>query len=113
MYDFADSRAAVHPKAFLAGWTGKLVCDDYAGYKGLFAAGVTEVGCLAHARRKFHDLWVNHKSALAEEALKLFGALYDFEQQAREVSAEQRRHMRQLQSRPIADKLREWLLLHR
>jgi transposase len=113
VYDFADSRAAAHPKQFLGGWSGKLVCDDYAGYKGLFAAGVTEVGCLAHARRKFTDLWMNHQSPLAEEALKLFGALYDVERQARELNAEQRQRIRQLQSRPIADKLREWLLLHR
>lgn len=113
VYDFADSRAGVHPKAFLAGWAGKLVCDDYSGYKALFSAGVTEAGCLAHARRKFHDLWVNHHSAAAEETLKLFGLLYDVEREAREVSAEQRRRMRQLQSRPIADKLREWLLLQR
>ena len=113
VYDFADSRAAVHPKEFLAGWAGKLVCDDYSGYKGLFAAGVTEVGCLAHARRKFTDLWVNHHSALAEEALKLFGKLYDVEREARELSAERRQRLRQLQSRPIADKLREWLMLHR
>jgi transposase len=113
IYDFADSRAAAHPKQFLGDWSGKLVCDDYAGYKGLFAAGVTEVGCVAHARRKFNDLWVNHQSPLAEEALKLFGALYDVERQARELSAEQRQRTRQLQSRPIADKLREWLLLHR
>ena len=42
VYDFADSRAAVHPKQFLQGWSGKLVCDDYSGYKGLFADGVTE-----------------------------------------------------------------------
>jgi transposase len=113
VYDFADSRAAAHPQAFLDGWSGKLVCDDYSGYKGLFGAGLTEVGCAAHARRKFNDLWVNHKSVLAEEALKLFGALYDVERQARELGKEQRQRMRQLQSRPIADKLREWLLLHR
>jgi len=113
VYDFADSRAAAHPKAFLEGWSGKLVCDDYSGYKGLFGARVSEVGCLAHARRKFYDLWVNHKSALAEEALKLFGEIYDVERQSRELSAEQRQLMRQLQSRPIADKLREWLRLHR
>ena len=87
--------------------------DDYAGYKALFAGGVTEVGCLAHARRKFNDLWVNHQSAPAEQALQLFGALYDVERQARELSAEERQRLRQLQSRPIADKLREWLLLHR
>ena len=85
---------AAHPQAFLEGWSGKLVCDDYAGYKGLFTDGRTEVGCLAHARRKFHDLWVNHKSPLAEEALKLFGALYDVEREARELSAEQRQRLR-------------------
>ena len=113
VYDFADSRAGAHPKAFLDGWSGKLVCDDYAGYKGLFAAGCTEIGCMAHARRKFHDLWVNHKSPLAEEALKLFGALYDVERQAQELSVERRQRLRDLQSRPTIDKLHQWLLLHR
>jgi transposase len=113
VYDFADSRAAAHPKTFLEGWSGQLVCDDYSGYKGLFADGVTEVGCLAHARRKFNDLWVNHKSAVAEEALKLFGELYDVEREARELGTEQRQRMRRLQSRPTADKLREWLILQR
>ena len=113
VYDFADSRAAAHPKGFLGDWRGKLVCDDYSGYKGLFDHGITEVGCLAHARRKFHDLWVNHQSPLAEETLLLFGKLYDIEREARELSSEQRQRMRQLESKPIADKLREWLLLHR
>ncbi len=113
VYDFAETRAAAHPKQFLNGWSGQLVCDDYSGYKGLFAAGVTEVGCLAHARRKFNDLWVNHQSPVAEEGLKLFGALYDIERQARDLSSDERQRIRQLQSRPITDKLREWLLLHR
>ena len=80
VYDFADSRAGAHPQAFLDGWSGKLVCDDYVGYKALFTNGRTEIGCLAHSRRKFHDLWVNHKSAVAEEALKFFAAVYEVEQ---------------------------------
>ena len=45
--------------------------------------------------------------------MKLFGALYDVERQAGELSSEQRQRMRQLQSRPIVDKLHEWLVLHR
>src|SRR4030095_7330287 len=113
VYEFAQSRAAAHPKGFLEGWRGQLVCDDYSGYKGLFDNGITEVGCLAHARRKFNDLWVNHQSPLAEEALQLFGKLYEVEREARELSSEQRQRMRQLQSWPIADTLRKWLLLHR
>ena len=113
VYDFADSRAGAHPQAFLEGWSGKLVCDDYAGYKALFTAGRTEIGCLAHARRKFHDLWVNHKSPVAEEALKFFAALYELERQAQALSSEQRQQLRAFESQPIMDKLHTWLLLQR
>src|SRR5947207_10564965 len=91
----------------------QVVCDDYSGDTCLIADGVSAVGCPAPARRRVSDLWVNHKSPLAEEALKLFGKLYDVEREARELSTEQRQCIRQLQARPIADKLREWLLLHR
>ena len=113
VYDFAETRGGRHAQAFLGDWAGKLVCDDYAGYKALFADGVTEVGCMAHARRKFYDLWVNHKSQLAEEALKLYGELYDVERDLQEVDADGRHRIRQLRSRPIADALRQWLILHR
>jgi transposase len=113
VYDFADGRAGRHAKAFLEGWRGTLVCDDYGGYKALFEAGVTEAGCIAHARRKFHELSANHKSALAEDALKLYGALYDVERLAAELDAEGRRRLRELRSKPIADTLYDWLTLHR
>jgi transposase len=52
IYDFADSRSGVHAREFLGNWSGKLVCDDYSGYKALCARGVIEIGCMAHARRK-------------------------------------------------------------
>jgi len=113
VYDFADSRAGEHARRFLDGWFGKLVCDDFSGYKALFERGVTEVGCLAHARRKFHELWVNHKSAVAEQALSFFGALYDIERIASELDADERQRLRQLKSRPIADTLHQWLILQR
>ena len=63
------------------GWHGKLVCDDFSGYNACFELGVTEVGCLAHARRKFHELWANHGSQVGERALKFFGELYDIERE--------------------------------
>jgi transposase len=64
VYDFADSRAGGHPKRFLEGWSGKLVCDDYSGYKGLFVAGVTEIGCLAHYL-ELRFIWRNRCLKLA------------------------------------------------
>ena len=70
VFDFADSRGGQHCRAFLGlpgadGWRGSLVCDDFSGYKAGFEMGVIEAGCLAHARRKFHELWANHQSTIA------------------------------------------------
>jgi hypothetical protein len=115
IYDFADSRAGVHAREFLRDWSGKLVCDDYSGYKSLFECGVIEIGCMAHARRKLHDLYANHRSDIAEEGLRYFAALYEIEREARELKldAERRRQLRQQRSKPIAESLRQWLVRHR
>jgi len=115
IYDFADSRSGLHARAFLNGWSGKLVCDDYSGYKALFERGVTEIGCMAHARRKFHELYVNHRSDVAEEGLRHFSALYEIERLAREqkLDAAQRRELRQQRAKPAAEALRQWLTRQR
>lgn len=113
VFDFAESRGGRHADAFLSTWRGTLVCDDYSGYKALFRQGVTEAGCMAHARRKFHELWANHSSQIAEEALKLFGVLYEVERAAQDRDADQRYEMRQQQARPVADTLHAWLLAQR
>ena len=113
VYDFADSRAGRHAQAFLGSWSGTLVCDDYAGYKRLFEAGVSEAGCMAHARRKFFDLHANHQSQIAGEALGLFGALYEVEREGACLDSAQRLRLRQDKSVPLADALHAWLRLQR
>ena len=62
IYDFCESRSGEHNRQFLEDWRGSLVTDDFAGYKGTFLNGVIEVVCMAHARRKFFDLFENNKS---------------------------------------------------
>jgi transposase len=64
VFNFADSRSGDNVRQFLQlpgpqGWQGKLVTDDFSGYKACFEMGVTEVGCMAHARRKFHEQWAS------------------------------------------------------
>jgi transposase len=118
VFDFADSRSGENVRSFLglgqhSGWKGKLVTDDFSGYKACFELGVTEVGCLAHARRKFHELWVHHGSQLGEQALRFFARLYDFERAARHATADERRRLRQRKSRRVAAVLHRWLLLQR
>jgi hypothetical protein len=112
-YEFADSRAGEHARAFLGKWRSKLMCDDYSAYKAGFELGITEIGCAAHARRKFFELHANHKSQVAEQALKYFGALYDVERDVAELKPGRRREVCQERARPIADALHEWMVAQR
>ena len=113
VYDFCESRAGEHARAFLGEWRGSLTCDDFSGYKALIASGVTEVGCLAHARRTFFDLHAANKSQIAEFALQQFAKVYDIEREAKEISADERKAMRQRHTQPVLDALHQWMLLQR
>lgn len=113
VYDFAPSRAGEHARAFLVNWKGKLVCDDYAGYKAGFGEGIIEIGCIAHARRKFYDLHVANQSTLAEQALEYIKLLYQVEREAKDLTPQQRRIIRATQAKPIAEALHKWMLAQR
>ena len=118
VFDFAETRAGENAREFLrigqdGAWQGTLVCDDYAGYKAMFELGVTEAGCLAHARRKFHELWDPHKSPVAEQALKFFGLLYDIERGVQALDPGERRQQRQECAKPIAKDFHVWLQAQR
>ena len=113
VYDFADSRAGRHAQAFLGDWRGTLICDDYAGYKTLIAQGVTEAGCMAHARRKFFDLAAQGQSQIASEALEAIGQLYGIEREALELDIDARQRLREAKARPVLEHLHAWLLARR
>ena len=113
VYDFCETRAGEHCRTFLDEWKGSLVCDDFGGYKAGFTNGITEAGCMAHARRKFFDLHVSNKSQIAEQALTYIGQLYDVEREVKHLHADERRHIRQTQSKPLADMFHQWMLLQR
>jgi len=114
VYDFCESRAGVHAREFLGDWQGTLVCDDYSGYKDGFKHGkIIEAGCLAHARRKFFDLHAANKSQIAGFALEQFAKVYEIERQVKHLAAEERKTVRQQQSRPVLDALHEWMTLQR
>jgi transposase len=118
VFDFAETRAGKHACAFLGHpgqkpWRGTLTCDDFKGYDALFRQGVTESGCLAHARRKFFDLWANHKSQVAEVALKFFIQLYEVEREVKQLDAAQRRLIRLDKAKPVADALYTWMVAQR
>jgi transposase len=113
VYDFVAGGSGRNAKELLSDWRGTLVCHNYSGHTALFEAGVTEAGCMAHARRKFHELRANDKGALGQDVLELFGELYEIESEAAELDPAGRRLLRESKSRPVAETLYGWLALHR
>ncbi|MCS3468977.1 hypothetical protein M2401_002715 [Pseudomonas sp. JUb42] len=113
VYDFSPSRAGEHARNFLKGWKGKLVCDDFGGYKASFELGVTEIGCMAHARRKFFELHATNKSKLAEQALRYIQLLYEIEIEVRDLEPDLRRRIRQEKAVPVMDMQHAWMIAQR
>lgn len=109
VFDYQASRSGHHASAFLEDWCGRLMVDDYAGYKGLFKSGITELGCWAHARRKFFELHAANASPIAQEALERIGQLYEIERRGREMSCAEREALRRSETWPVLDALFEWL----
>jgi hypothetical protein len=93
-----------------SGFSGMLQVDGYGAYRELASAGAVELAfCWAHVRRYFYDLQASGTPApIASEALARIAPLYAVETACRGQSAEQRRHMRQLRSKPIIEALKPW-----
>ena len=112
-YMYSEDRKGEHPTSHLKGFRGLLQVDGYAGFGRLVAADAKNAPqlafCWAHVRRKFYDLHVATQSPIAEEALRRIATLYEIEADIRTTSADNRRSVRQLRSRPLVEAMRTWL----
>lgn len=50
---------------------------------------------------------------MAEQALKIFGELYEIEREVRDLGAQQRLEIRRQKARPVADAWHAWMIAHR
>ena len=85
----------------------------FGGYKASFELGVTEIGCMAHARRKFFELHATHKSSLAEQALRYIQLLYEIESEVKDLEPDLRRRIRQEKALPVMNALHTWMTAQR
>lgn len=108
-YYYSSDRKGTHPAEHLARFKGVMHADGYGGYKQLYGNQITEAACMAHVRRKLHDVLKLKASPVAEEALTRIGALYDIEERIRGMTADERCKMRQQHARPIFDDLKAWI----
>jgi transposase len=111
LFDYQTSREGKHASAFLEGWEGHLMVDDYAGYKALFRDGrVVELGCMAHARRKFFDLAKANGSPVAARALRHIARLYRIEAKAQGQPPGVRERLRAKHAKPRLKLYHAWLV---
>ena len=108
-YDRGRSQLAAHKT--LTDFQGYLQSDAYQAYDSYEKVpGITMVGCMAHARRKFFDAKAADK-LLAEEALNLFGAVYAVEKHIREegLTGDEKLAFRQKHAVPALAALHAWM----
>jgi transposase len=111
VYDYTPDRSAGGPERFLQEYRGGyLQSDAYSGYSGLHRRGLVEVGCWAHARRKFHEARTSDPER-SHAAIAWIGRLYGVERQAREEGWDDARRMaaRDEQSRLLLESFGVWL----
>jgi len=113
LYQYHPSRAGEVAREFLAGYRGYVQTDGYTGYNELRSeAGIVQVGCWAHVRRKFFEVSKASKNTpSAQEAMRYIGRLYAVEHAAdvKEYGLEERKTLRQRDAAPILEEFKGWL----
>lgn len=80
VYEWHMGRSAKCAQPMLAGYRGLLQSDAYRVYESISAKeGFLLVGCMAHARRKFHEAWHDHDERPSGWYILKIGELYKVE----------------------------------
>ena len=103
-YDFSCDRSKQRPLAFLDGYRGYVHADAYSGYDELFKTeGISEVGCWAHARRKFDEATSSRPREATDILARIARLYHEVETPCAAMTPEDRCRYRQEYARPILD----------
>jgi len=108
VFDFTPTRSREGPIKFLGKYCGKLQADAYSGYDEYFRiSGAMEIGCHAHARRKF-EYALDSDPVRAARLMVLWGKLYEIEKRAKEekYDSAQLLEARQNEAKPILNEIK-------
>jgi transposase len=124
VFFYSPDRAGIHPERHLAGYTGILQADAYAGFNTAYRSdrtpgAITEAGCWAHARRKLFELadiaskargqTASVISPIAFEAVRKMDAIFLLERSINGLSAAERVAVRRRDIAPLVDDLIAWM----
>src|SRR5712672_1017044 len=106
---FAGARGTEAIAGQLTGFSGILQVDGYAAYKALardHGGTIRLAFCLAHARRKFVEVYKTTQSPFAHEVIERLQAVYAIEAEIRGSPAEQRLAIRRARAAPLMEALK-------
>ena len=124
VYFYSADREAIHPARHLAGYSGILQADAYAGFNALYKpdreiGSITQAACWAHARRKFFELAdvaskARNKSTkalspMAMAAVQKMDAIFAAERAISGRPAHERLALRRSDVTPLVDELLAWM----
>ena len=111
---YSRDRSGEHPERHLASYAGLMQADAYAGFNRLYETSrkpgpIIEVGCWAHARRKYVDLARLAKAPIALEAINRIDELFAIEREINGASPDRRCAVRNERGRPLMLEFETWL----
>ena len=112
LFDYQPGRGREGPDDLLKNFQGYLQTDRYGVYDSFDKKpGITQMHCMAHARRMFNEALYNDRSR-AEYALQQIQQLYAIERIAKEQSLSDQdiATLRQQESVPILEGLKQWMI---
>lgn len=115
LYEYDPSRSQKVPERLLAGFKGDLQTDGDEGYDAVAAQpGIVQLGCWAHARRKFDEAIKTlgkgkPRPGKATTGLAFIQKLYRIEKAIKDDSPEARYRIRQEKAKPLLGEIRTWL----
>ena len=92
VYDYTPDRSGEGPQRMLDGYEGYVQADAYSAYDAIYARRkIIEVGCWAHARRKFHEAKTSD-AIRAHVAMAMIQRLYKVEKDTKDQDDAGARH---------------------
>ena len=112
LFNYRKGRGQAGPKDLLENYKGFLQCDGYKVYDTIgLQEGITLVGCLVHARRKFFDAQDNDPKR-AKYALELFAKIYHKEKEIKAQAKQDlvlKQKLRLQEIAPFIEKIKTWI----
>ncbi|MEI7672708.1 MAG: IS66 family transposase [Deltaproteobacteria bacterium] len=102
VYDFSVDRSKKRPLDFFRDYQGYIHADAYSGYDELFKKeGIIEVGCWAHARRKFDEAATSRPKEATDILARIARLYHEVETPCAGMTPEERCCFRQVHATPL------------